>query len=126
MIKHGVKVHLHATEVGFEVRCVGVPAGPDRALVVRQSWHRDQSPLRTVKLLVIGGFEVRDTHQCSRSTVELAVDSEAPAVVGAREDAGISFIVAAYLHATVPAGIEENVDPALAVPREDHRFSAHA
>src|SRR5215472_14421897 len=79
----------------------------------------DQAPLRLVELFVIGLAKIGHTD-------ELAVGAVAPAVIGAGEDRGVSFVVAAYLHAAVPAGIQEDVDLARAVAAQDHRLLPHA
>src|SRR6185503_3405657 len=68
-----------------------------RAVRVLQEWHADQ----------------------------LAVRPVAPAVVRAEELDGIALVVAAHLHAAVPARVEEDVQPAAAVAAQDHRLLAH-
>jgi len=67
---------------------------------------------------LVGVFEVGDPHQ-------LAVGGVAPAVIRATEDWRVALVVPADLHATVGTGVQENMDPALAVAAENHRFLAH-
>ena len=88
-------------------------------LVVAQLRDLDETPLRAVELRMIGLAEIGDADQ-------LAVGAVAPAVIGAGENRGVAFVVAAHLHAAVAARIQEDVDLAGPVAAQDHQFLAHA
>src|SRR2546426_12563028 len=75
--------------------------------------------LRPVQLPVVGLSEKRNADK-------LSVGGIAPAVVGTREDWGVSLVVTAHFHPTMPAGVQEHVQALLAVAAQDHRFLAHA
>ena len=106
-------------DVLLEGRCVGVPGGPDGALVDVELCDLDEPPLGLVELLVVGLLVVWDAD-------EVAAEAEGPAVVGAGEDGGVALVVAADLHAAVSARVEEDVDLVLAVAGEDDGLLAHA
>src|SRR4030095_13341444 len=55
-VEQQVEVELVASEVLEEGRGIGVPARPDRALVVLQLGHLDEPPLAPVELLAVGVF----------------------------------------------------------------------
>src|SRR3954447_8378104 len=55
-----------------------------------------------------------------------AIDGVRPAVVRAGERLRVALVVAANLHATVPAGIEQDMNTALEVARENDGLLAHA
>src|SRR3954447_22665162 len=55
-----------------------------------------------------------------------SVSAETPAVIRAGEDGRIALVVAAHLHAAMPARIEKDVDHIGAVAAQDHRLLAHA
>src|SRR5687767_5612764 len=57
---------------------------------------------------------------------EAAVSVIAPAVEGASEYEGVAIVVAADLHATMSAGVEEDMQLVLAVTDEDDFLFAHA
>src|SRR6266446_7197606 len=53
------------------------------------------------------------------------IGAVAPAVIRASEHGRRPFVVAAYLHAAMAAGIEEDVNATGAVAAQDHRLLAH-
>src|SRR5207302_2315088 len=95
-----------------------IPRRPDRALVHRELRHLDETPLLPVELRMIGLAEERHAD-------EAAVRAIAPAVIGAGEDRGVAFVVAAYFHASMAARIQKNMHLAGAVTAEDHRLLPH-
>ncbi len=117
-VEQQVQEEAHAAQVVVQRRRRGVPGGPDAAFVDGHLRHFDQAPLRPVELLVVALFERRNADQ-------VAVQPVAPAMIGAGEGGGVAFVVAAHAHAAVAAGIQEHVQPALAVPRQDDRLLAH-
>src|SRR5215472_13094475 len=56
---------------------------------------------------------------------ELAIGRIAPTVIGAGQNGGIALVIAAHLHAAVPAGIKKHMHLAQAVAAQDHRLLAH-
>src|ERR1700743_167765 len=46
-------------------------------------------------------------------------------MVGAREDGSAALVIAAHLHAAMPARVEEHMHLAGPVAAQDHRFLAH-
>src|ERR1700730_5095587 len=114
-----IEISDEFAEIFEKGRRIGIPAGPDGALVAAELRDLDQSPLRFVELLVVGLAEIGHAD-------EPAVGAVAPAVVGAGEDRGVALVVAAHLLAAVPAGIEEHVGLARPVAAQDHRLLAHA
>src|SRR3954447_9898483 len=54
------------------------------------------------------------------------VSGKTPAVIRAGKDGRVALVVAAHLHASMPARIEEHMDCISAVAAQDRRFLAHA
>src|SRR5208282_3028348 len=107
-VQSQIEIANKVAEIFEKGRRLGVPAGPDGALVAAQLRDLDQAPLRFVELLVIGLAEIRHTD-------ELPIGAVAPAVIGAGENRGVAFVIAAHLHAAVPTRVQERVDLAGAV-----------
>src|SRR5215472_5478630 len=95
-----------------------IPASPHGAFVQAHLRDLDQSPLRLVELLVIGLAKIRHPDKP-------AVRAIAPAVIWASEDWRVAFIVAAHLHAAMPARIEEHMNLARPVAAQDDGFLSH-
>ncbi len=108
---------LHVTEIVEEVGRVRFPGRKDRALVIDHPRHLDQRPLGAVEI----GIELL----VHRHADQRAVGGIAPIMVGAGEQRRVALVVAAYLHATMPAGVEKDVDAVLLIAAQDHRFAAH-
>src|ERR1051325_5049719 len=96
-----------------------VPGGPDGALVKADLRNLDEAPLAAVERRMIGLAEIGDTDQSP-------VGAIAPTMIGAGEDRGVAVVVAADLHAAVPAGIEKDMDLPGAVAAQQDRLFAHA
>src|SRR4029453_7549434 len=118
-VEEEVEVELVATDVLGELRSRGVPGGPDRALVVLHPRDLDEPPAAPVELGAVGVLRERHAHQ-------RAVGRVAPAVIRALELHRVALVVAAHLHAPVPARIQEHANPSGAVAAEDDRLLAHA
>jgi len=67
---------------------------------------------------VVGLAEIGDAD-------ELAVGRIAPAVIGAGQDGGVTLVIAANLHAAMPARVQEHMRLAHSVAAQDHRLFAH-
>src|SRR2546425_9028822 len=118
-VQERVQMNLHAAQVLRERRCRLVPRRPDRAFVVHLLRDFHQPPFGLVQLLLVALLVMRHSH-------EPAVRGVAPAMVGTGEDRCIALVVATHLHAPMPAGVQEDMNPLLPVPDEDDRFLAHA
>ena len=108
-------VGRHERQVGRP----GVPGSPDGALVAFHLWRLDQGPLRTVERALVQG-------PVQRHALELAVGAIAPGMIGADEQRRVALLVAAHLHPSMAAGVEEDVDRARRVAAQDDGFPAHA
>ena len=117
-VEEEIEVELVAAEVVEERWRPAVPGRPDRPLVVHHLGDLDEAPLAPVELLTVGVLREGHAHQ-------RPVRPVAPPVVRAQELHGVALVVAADLHATVPAGIQEDTDPPGAVAAEDDRLLAH-
>ena len=117
-IEGQVDIGQEIAEIFEKGRRLGVPSGPYRALVAAQLRDLDEAPGRPVQCAVIGLAEIGDTD-------ELAVGRIAPAVIGAGQYRGVALVIAAHLHAAMPAGIQEHMDLAGTVAAQDHRLLAH-
>jgi hypothetical protein len=118
-VQERVEMNLHAAQVLGERRRRLVPRRPDGALVVHQLGDFHQPPFGLVQLLLVALPVVRHSH-------EPAVGGVGPAMVGTGEDRCVALVVATHLHAPMPAGVQEDVNLLLSIPREDDRFLAHA
>src|SRR4029453_18203848 len=118
-VEEEVEVELVAADVLGERRSRGVPGGPDRTLVVLHPRDLDEPPAAPVELGAVG--VLREGHADQR-----AVGRVAPAVIRALELHRVALVVAAHLHAPVPAGIQKHANPSGAVAAEDDRLLAHA
>src|SRR5215470_11205036 len=98
---------------------LGVPSGPDGAVVVAQLGDLVQAPLALVQRLVVGFVVVGHPHQSPIGIV-------APAMEGTGKDQGIAVVIAADLHALVAAGVEEGVEALVApVPHQNDLLFPH-
>jgi hypothetical protein len=117
-VEQQVEIELVAADVLGERRRRGVPGGPDRALVVLHLGDLDQPPLAPIELRAVR--VLRERHADER-----AVGAIAPAVVRTLELDRVALVVAAYLHAAMPARVQEHADLPRTVATEDHRLLAH-
>ncbi len=118
-VEDQIEIAGETAEIFEKGRRLRIPGGPHRALVAAELRHLDETPLRAIELRVVGLAEIRDADQP-------AVGAVAPAVVGAGEDRRVALVVAAHLHAAVPAGIEKDMHLAGPVAAQDHALLAHA
>src|SRR5579883_610522 len=125
-VQQGVEPEPHAPQVLEEGRGGGVPRGPDGALVIHLLRDVYEPPRVLVELPVVGILKARYAQQVARHLHYTAVDGVRPAVVRAGERLRVALVVAAHLHAAVPAGIEQDVNPALQVAGKDDGLLAHA
>ena len=114
-----IEIAAEVAEIIEKRRRRGVPARPHGSLVAVQLRDLDETPLRAVELRMIGFAKIRNTD-------EAAVGTVAPAMVRAGKDRRVPLIIAAHLHAAVPARIQEYVHLAGAVAAQNDRFLAHA
>src|SRR5206468_8652506 len=114
-VEEEVEIELVAADVFRERWRRRVPGGPDRALVVLHPRDLDEPPPAPVELRAVGVLGERHAD-------ERAVGRVAPAVIRALELDGVALIVAADLHAAVPAGIQEHANPPRPVAAEDDRL----
>ncbi len=117
-VEQQIEIELVAADVVEERRSVRVPGRPDRALVTLHVGNFDQAPFRLVELLAVGVLRERDAD-------EGAVGGVGPAVVRAHELESVPLVVAADLHAAMPARVQEDVDPPRPIAAQDDRLLAH-
>src|SRR4051812_44154505 len=106
-------------KIGEELRRVLVPGRPHRALVDRELGHRNERVGVAIEIGFIEGAILRHA-------LQLAVGGVGPAMIGAGEDGGVPLLVAAYLHAAMPARVQERVHHSLLVAAQDDRLFTHA
>src|SRR5215467_5715765 len=94
---------------------VGRQARPDEAAVEADSWHREEAHLLTLEARVVSG-RVGHADQPSVGRVR-------PAVVGAPEMADVPALALAQSGPTVTTSVEEHMDLAVLVARDDHRLA---
>src|SRR5262245_11689062 len=117
-VEEQIEIELVAAEILQESRRRCIPRRPDRALVVLDLRDLDEAPARAVQLRAVRLPRVRHAH-------ERAVGPVAPPVIGAHELDRVALVVAADLHAAMPARVEEHADLRRAVATEDDRLLAH-
>ena len=117
-VEQEIEIELVAAQVFGEARSGGVPRRPDRALVVLHPRDFDQPPLAPVEQRAVR--ILRERHADERP-----VGAVAPAVVRTLELDRVALVVAAHLHAAVPARVEKDADPPRAVAAQDDGFLAH-
>ena len=118
-VHHLIQMIDRVAEIGQEVRRLRIPRRPHRALVKRQLRHLDQRPLLAVQRALI-------QRAIQRHALQPAVGGVAPRMIRADEQRRIALLVAAHLHAAMPAGVQEHVHRAGLVAAQDHRLLAHA
>src|SRR3989441_6582936 len=118
-IERQVEIASELPEILEKSRRLRIPGGPHASFVGRQLSDLHQAELRPVQLPVVGLSEIRHADK-------LSVGGIAPAVVGTREDRGVSLVVTAHFHPAMPAGVQEHVHALFAIAAQDHRFLSHA
>src|SRR6185437_13198348 len=118
-LQQGAQIELHVgTEIILEGRRGLVETRPDRAVELRHP-RADEAPFLALELALIALLEFRHAGQRT-------VEPIGPAVIGADEAVAVPRIIAAGGHPAVPAAIEQHIDRALLVARDDHRLGAAA
>src|SRR5262245_16253834 len=116
-VKDRVQVPARITQIGFEaggIRCPGREDNPR----IRLNPRLNEAQGAPVECVVV----------CLRlpgDMLQRTVVGVRPTVVGAHEVPGIAIVAAHHAVAAVPAHVQERVQLALAVAREDHRVIAH-
>ena len=118
-IHHLVEMVDRIAKIRQEIRSGRVPGRPYRAVIHRQFRDFDQRPLVAIQRALV-------QRAVQRHALQPAIGGVAPGMVRADEQRGVALFVAAYLHAAMPAGVQEHVHRAGPVAAQDHQLLAHA
>lgn len=112
-----IKVPGHVTEGFHQARGIFIEVGEDEPFVRLYPGDGFHAELRLVEISVAGFLQ---RHRC-----ELSVEPVGPAMEGAGEAAAVAPIGAGNLHPAVPACVEHDLDPSVALTDDEHRVQAH-
>ena len=118
LVEDQVEIPLHVAEIIVQADGVLVETGEDEPAERFDARHLDQPPLLAFEFAVIGFPELRHADQPTAIVVR-------PAVVGTRERLGVAAVQATQARPAVPAGVEEDAQPAVRVAYHEHGFFAH-